>query len=353
MKLKLALAAAAFTAVLTTGTAVMTASASTAPGHDGHRIEQTENAAHSVIKANGPGVFPHSVDYNRQSKNFVVGSLKHSTISTVGLDGTVRTLVDDPSLVSVQAVRVDRDRQRVLAGNVDYGLADRSSKDTTFRVAGVGSYDLTGGRKHWYTDLAKVAADGKQHLIADVTVAPDGTAYAVDQLTPTVFRIDRNGHASVLLRSDLLKGTVDVPNFLSGIGMTGVAWTPDNRLIIAKADGSLVRVPLNHPERARKVELSKPLAALTAGIRVLPDGSIAAVSSGLLTGKPAQIQRVRPCGDWKYATVNVTDTVTAPVTSGIAAGPHESTFALSGGLPDLLMGKPNNGFTLTPVKVKN
>lgn len=58
MKLKLALAAAAFTAVLTTGTAVMTASASTAPGHDGPRIEQTENAAHSVIKANGPGCSP-------------------------------------------------------------------------------------------------------------------------------------------------------------------------------------------------------------------------------------------------------------------------------------------------------
>ncbi|AVZ74242.1 hypothetical protein SLUN_20800 [Streptomyces lunaelactis] len=351
MKLKLVLAAAAFTAVLTTGAAVMTAAASTESGRDGHRIEQTQETARAIINAKGPQVFPHSVDYNRQSKNFVVGSLKHSTISTVGLDGTVRTLVDDPSLVSVQAVRVDRDRHRVLAGNVDYGLADRSAKDTTFRVAGVGSYDLTSGKRRWYADLAAVAADGKQHLIADVTVAPDGTAYAVDQLTPTVFRIDRKGRASVLLRSDLLKGTVDVPNFLSGIGMTAVAWTPQNHLIIAKADGSLVRVPVNHPERARKVELSKPLAALTAGIRVLPDGSIAAVSSGLLSGKPAQIQRVRPCSQWKTATVTVTDTVTDPVTSGIAAGPKGSTFALSGGLPALLMGKPNNGFTLTSVAV--
>ncbi|MFE7778495.1 hypothetical protein ACFU5O_32355 [Streptomyces sp. NPDC057445] len=141
---------------------------------------------------------------------------------------------------------VDRDRHRVLAGNVDDGLADRSSKDTTFRVARVGSYDLTGGKRRWYADLAKVAADGKQHLIADVTVAPDGTVYAVDQHTPTVFRIDRNGRASVFLRSDLLKGTVDVPTFLSGIGMTAVAWTPQNHLIIAKAGGCLVRIPVKH-----------------------------------------------------------------------------------------------------------
>jgi hypothetical protein len=105
------------------------------------------------------------------------------------------------------------------------------------------------------------------------------------------------------------------------------------------------------PTQARAVRLANSLAALTAGIRALPDGSLAVVSSGLLTGEPAKIQRVRPEADWSAATVSVTDTVGDPVTSGITAGPARSTYALSGDLASLLAGKPGSGFTLTRVSV--
>ncbi|MFS7872570.1 hypothetical protein ACEYXF_04430 [Streptomyces asiaticus] len=54
--------------------------------------------------------------------------------------------------------------------------------------------------------------------------------------------------------------------------------------------GGLDGVPVKHPEKAQEVKLSAPLGSPTAGMRLLKDGSIAAVSSGLLTGKPAQIQ---------------------------------------------------------------
>ncbi|AEM87365.1 hypothetical protein [Streptomyces violaceusniger] len=353
MRLTLSAIAVVVAAVTTAGTALTTTTAAHAPRHQHIRVSgDIQPCPVHTIDAKGPRVFPHSVDYDARTGKFVVGSLAHSTISTVGRDGTVRTLVDDKDLVSVQAVRVDSRRHRVLATNVDYGLADRSAPSTKLSVAGVASYDATTGRRHWYVDLNKVADDGKQHLLADVTVAPDGTAYAVDQLTPTVFRIDRHGRASVLLRNDLLAGTVDIPDFLTGVGQTAVAWMPGDVLIIAKADGSLVRVPTRHPEQAGAVRLSGKLAALTAGLRVLPDGSLAAVSSGLLSGKAAVVQRVRPVDHWTSAAVTVTDTVTDPVTSGVSAGPRGSTYALSGGLAALLMGKPNDGFTLRPVTVK-
>lgn len=185
-----------------------------------------------------------------------------------------------------------------------------------------------------------------------MTIAPDGTAYAVDELTPTIFRIDRHGHASVLLRDDLLAGNLDIPGFLNGVGMSAVAWMPGNLLIVAMADGSLVRVPVHHPEQAAKVQLSTGLKTITASIRVLPDGSIAAVSSGLLSGQAAVVQRVRPAHQWKSATVTVTDTVTDPVTSAVTAGPGGTTYALSGGLAALLAGRPNDGFTLRRVNVR-
>ncbi|MEW1841954.1 hypothetical protein AB0392_28775 [Nonomuraea angiospora] len=284
----------------------------------------------------------------------MTGSLAHSTISSVDQKGRVRTIIEDKKLVSVQAVRVDSKGNRILAGNVDYGTADRSTDATKFKVAGVAAYAIGSGRRLWYADLNKVANDDKQHLVSDVTIAPDGTAYAVDQLTPTIFRIDRNGRASVLVRDDLLAGDLNIPNFLNNVGMSAVAWLPGNLLIVAKADGSLVRVPVDSPKKAVKVKvkLSTNLKALTAGIRVLPDKSLAVVSSGLLSGKAAVVQRVRPDRDWKSATVKVTDTVADPVTSSVTAGPGGRTYALSGGLAALLAGKPNDGFTLRPVNVR-
>ncbi|MGK9462973.1 hypothetical protein ACSLFT_23515 [Streptomyces sp. G6] len=40
----------------------------------------------------------------------------------------MRTFIDDPQIVSAQAVNVDRERGRVLVSNVEYGTADRSRK---------------------------------------------------------------------------------------------------------------------------------------------------------------------------------------------------------------------------------
>ncbi|AUH41998.1 hypothetical protein [Streptomyces sp. CMB-StM0423] len=357
-KLKIAIAGAALVAAAATGTALAangtsgaSASASvSSSGSERSGSEQSKEKTPLPIKADGPNVFPHSLDFDARSKTFFAGSLKQGKVFAVSPDGKVRTFIDDPELVSAQAVHVDRERGRVLVSNVDYGTADRSRKDAPFRVAGVGSYDLATGKQEWCTDLTAITLDGKQHLISDLTVAPDGTVYAVDELTPTVYRIDTEGRASVFLQSDLLQGKLDIPDFLDDVGMSAVEWVQGNLLIIAMADGSLVRVPVQHPEKAQPVKLSAPLASPAAGMRLLKDGSITAVSSGLLSGKPAQIQHIEPSDGWKEATVTVTDTVKDPVTNDVTAGPGGTTYALSGGLADLLAGKPNDGFTLTPVK---
>ncbi|MEK8172362.1 hypothetical protein NKH77_33290 [Streptomyces sp. M19] len=141
-KLKIALASAAVVAAVATGTALAAngssngsgsdASASSASGSgsgSGSGTEQSATKTPGVIKADGPNVFPHSLGYDAQTKTFLAGSLAHGTVSSVGQDGKVRTLIDDPELVSAQAVNIDRERNRVLVSNVDYGLADRSRKD--------------------------------------------------------------------------------------------------------------------------------------------------------------------------------------------------------------------------------
>lgn len=132
MRLKLSAITVALAATLALGTALTGATAAYAtPGHS-----HSCTPAPGIIAAKGPGVFPHSADYDPNSGTFVVGSLAHSTLSSVGPDGTVRTLVDDKDMVSLQAVRMDSARNRIVATNVDYGLADRSTPATKFRIAG-------------------------------------------------------------------------------------------------------------------------------------------------------------------------------------------------------------------------
>ncbi|MDT0265362.1 hypothetical protein RM844_03545 [Streptomyces sp. DSM 44915] len=359
-KLRLAIASAVLVAAAATGTALAANNSSDDPasaspraeaGERGEQAEESGPQTPEAIAVDGPNVFPHSLDYDAETNTFFAGSLAQGKVFAFGPDGQVRTHIDDPLLVSAQSILVDGERDRLLVSNVDYGTADRSDTESPFGIAGVGSYDLETGEQHWCVDLTGVALDGRQHLIADVTVAPDGTAYAVDQLTPTVFRIEPDGSAEVFLRDDLLQGALDIPDFLNDVGMSAVEWVEGDQLVITMADGSLVRVPVEAPEEARAVELSAPLSVPTAGTRLLSDGSMVAVSSGLLSGEPASIQRVVPDEDWTTATVNVTDTVEDPVTSDVTAGPEGTTYALSGGLAALLAGQPNDGFALTPVNV--
>ncbi|MFC3997099.1 hypothetical protein ACFOVU_14295 [Nocardiopsis sediminis] len=350
-KLKFVIAGAVSVAAVATGTAMAATMLPAGSGSEQPATVQPKEDTPTAdpIAVDGANVFPHSLDYDPESDTFYAGSLSQGKVFAFGPDGEVRTHIDDPLLVSAQAVQVDSERDRILVSNVDYGTSDRSDKDNPFGYAGVGSYDLETGEQDWCVDLRPLFEDGTKHLIADVTVAPDGTVYAVDQLTPTVFAVAPDGSAEIFLQSDLLKGTLDIPDFLDGVGMSTVDYVEGDQLIIGMGDGSLVRVPVDSPEEAQPVELSEPLTAPMAGVRVLEDGSLAAVSSGLLSGEPAQIQRVEPGDGWTEATVEATGTVEDPVTSDVTAGPDGDTYALSGGLADLLAGQPNDGFTLTPV----
>jgi hypothetical protein len=60
---------------------------------------------------------------------------------------------------------------------VDLGDGEKTTEATHLRLSGIGSYDLDTGARQWYVDPAALAGDGGQHLVNDLYLAPDGTAY--------------------------------------------------------------------------------------------------------------------------------------------------------------------------------
>lgn len=140
---------------------------------------------------------------------FLVGSLRHGTVSVVNRNGTVRTLVKDPKLVATVGIRVKGNLLYVT--NSDNGGSTKSSPKTNLKLAGLGIYDVRTGKRVRYVTLK---ADGAPHFANDVAVGPDGTAYVTDSLSATIFKVPLKGKPSVLVTDKRLGG--------DGFGLNGI-----------------------------------------------------------------------------------------------------------------------------------
>lgn len=294
----------------------------------------------ATIDVAAPNHFPEAVDWDARHRRFLVGSAGFGTISGVGLDGTISTLVSDPRLgPSVIGIRVDGRHGRVLAT----GLATDNSR------SGVGSYDLATGRPNWYVDLAALAGDGGPHFTNDVAVDADGVAYVVDGVAPLVYRIDRQGRASVLVRDDRLGPNGSLPGFQPKFGLVTVA-ALDGFLIVAKSDRTLWRIPLDRPARLSRVSVTGTLGDFVDGARVFPGGDLGVVSNGWFGATPSA-QRLRLSPDGRRATVVTTRPLADPLPTGISPGPDGTTYVLSGRLDLAFTGRPSEGFSLHTVRL--
>ncbi|MFD0278760.1 gluconolaconase [Kitasatospora sp. NPDC127111] len=325
------LVAAAATAVLLGTTAALPAAA--APAY----------RAPAVIEGHAPTLVPEGATWDQAHHRFLLGSLRHGTVSAVGTDGSVHTLVDEPgTLVSVIGLHVDQARGRVLLANGDNGVSERTSAATAGRLAGLGAYDTGTGRRLFYVDLAAVAGDGGPHFANDVAFGPDGTAYVTDSLAPIVYRVAVDGTASVLLRDERLAPRP------GGYGLNGIVHR-DGRLVIGKwDDGTLWQVPVHRPDALRQVEVRGDAGALLHldGLTGRPDGGIAGVTNALLgAGRDAEVE-LRSDDHWRTARLAAVRPSADPAPTAVTPGPAGATYVLSARLDLALGGKPTDAFTL-------
>ncbi|MFD0257021.1 gluconolaconase [Kitasatospora indigofera] len=337
------LVAAATTALLTAA-AIPAADAATTAKTAGGRPAAARHPA--VVDGHAPSLHPEGATWDAAHRRFLVGSLRHGTVSAVRPDGSVRTLVDDPgTIVSVIGLHADAARGRVLLANGDNGVGLRSSAATTGRLAGVGAYDLETGRRIFYTDLAAVAGDGGPHFANDIAFGPDGTAYVTDSRAPVVYRVGVDGRASVLLRDERLRAAPD------GYGLNGIVYQ-DGALLLGKYDdGTLWRVPVGRPAELRQVRLTGAagvpgaLAGLD-GLLAGRDGAVLGVTNGLgAPGRDAQLELRSPDG-WRTARTVAVHPSADPAPTAVTAGPAGGFYQLSGRMDLLFAGTTTDSFTL-------
>lgn len=292
-----------------------------------------------LITSEAATLHPEGVAWDPFRRTFLVGSVRHGTVSVVRANGTVDTLVDDGVMVSAIGVHVDAPRRRVLVAYQDPGVGTRTSEQTLLKQSGLGIFDLGTGALLHRVDLSAVPGGAGIHGANDVAIDSAGNAYVTDIAAGEIYRVDTAGRATLLLHNPDLLGR-------DGVGPNGIAWHPDGYLLVVRYDlGTVFRVPVGAPDQAQAVRLDQPVVG-GDGIALRPDGTLVVVINHLASPATESVAVLRSADGWASARTVARRSPwpdSAPTTAAVT---QHGTYVIDGRLPDLFAGTPSDGFTL-------
>ncbi len=210
--------------------------------------DQDQNNLPRQVILTQPGLFPEGIEFNPNTEQFLVSSLTRGTIGTVNDRGKYEPFVEDDDFVATIGIEVDDLRQRLLVCNSD---------PTNANLAALGIYDLRSGGRIAYADLGAISGNPEApHFANDVAVDLAGNAYVTDSFYPVIYKVDREGNASVFLQDAAFQSSA------GAFGLNGIIYHPLGFLVVAFSEtGTLYKLPLDDPEDFSKIEVDMPLGS--------------------------------------------------------------------------------------------
>lgn len=200
----------------------------------------------SALELDRPALYPETLELNPLTQQFLVGSVREGAVYQVAADGRTSKLVDDPRLVSVLGIAADGRNKRLWVTSSDLDASVKHAPEGPKHHAAVGVYDLTNGSALRWVDLSALVPHS-DHLMNGITLDLEGNAYVTDSFAAAIYKIDPEGHSSVLLQNEVFRG--------AGINLNGIVHHPDGFLLaIMKSSGRLYRVPLADPSKFSAVD---------------------------------------------------------------------------------------------------
>jgi len=252
-----------------------------------------------VVKINSPAQYPEGIEWDAARNRFLVTSLRKGEVGAVTDDGSYTVFANDPRMICSVGIELDPARDRALVCNSDGGAGEKSSKETTGKIAALAVFQLSTGNLIKYVDLAQGMEGG--HFCNDIAIGKDGTAYVTDSFSPVIYKVDTDYNASVLLKDDTFTG----PAF----NLNGIV-AKDNYLLVDKMNsGQLFKIPLDNPQSFSEVALPQKLEG-SDGMLWAADGSLLVITNdnahvGIATAtNPLNaVFRLTSDDDWKTATI--------------------------------------------------
>jgi len=295
-----------------------------------------------AITAQAPNLYPENLTWDPTRRAFLVGSARYGTISTVGLDGTVRELSPAFGIVSTLGIKIDLPRNRFVVAYTDYWIRQAMPLPQP-PTSGVAVFDLTTGRLEQRIPLFENGGSFANDLAVDAA----GTIYVTNSVSATIVRITPDGAVTPFVTDPRFATTTVGPN--------GIVWHPSGYLLLALYDkGTLFRIPTTGSPTVRQVDLPQPLIGVD-GLTLKPDGSVIAVSNsiGRVAGVEGGVDAVtvlRSRDGWRSA--RIAQRIEPWSISGptAAATTPYGDYVLSGHVYDLMTGQgPTPAFTLNRI----
>ncbi|KAK7273812.1 hypothetical protein RIF29_14875 [Crotalaria pallida] len=225
-----------------------------------------------VINFRSPNLYPEGLAWDPKGQHFLVGSLRHRTISAVSDAGVVETLISDISLpenVTILGLAVDPRNNRVLA-------ALHALKPLPPFNA-LAAYDLR-SRRRLFLSLLPSENDAVPAIANDVAVDFKGNAYVTNSGGNYIWKVNDKGEASIFSNSSrFTEHPVDRDARYDFCGLNGIAYVSNGYLLVVQSNtGKMFKVDAEDGT-ARHVLLNKDLKC-PDDVVLRPDGVVLVVS---------------------------------------------------------------------------
>jgi hypothetical protein len=131
------------------------------------------------VTFNATELYPEGIGYSNKNKSFYVSSLHYGKIGKVNNNGKYTVLVDDKEIVSAIGLLADEKANRVYVAVSDPGVSVKTNAATQMKLAKLGCYDMTTGKRIFMADLGALNPNGG-NFANDITKDTEGNVYVTN-----------------------------------------------------------------------------------------------------------------------------------------------------------------------------
>jgi sugar lactone lactonase YvrE len=200
------------------------------------------------LEFSAPDAYPEGIVFDSTANVYYVSSARNGAVGKVTVAGEYSVLHGDSSLKSTYGMKLRPGRNELVVCVGDANYSKITSPDTRYKMARLISIDAASGKKLSDIDLSGLVA-GK-HFPNDLTFDDEGNCYITDSYAHAIYKVAKDGKASVFAKSDLF--------VTEGIGLNGIVYHPGRFLIVDNSNtGGLYKIDINDPTKVSKIKINQ------------------------------------------------------------------------------------------------
>lgn len=259
---------------------------------------------------------PEGIEYNKNDRTFLLGSLNARPIIKIKPDGTYEDFTSgEPFPMSTAGLQIDYKHNRLLAAA--FNAAELFDGDpATKGVSNLRIYNLETGVMEKDINLSSLFPGANAYFANDIAVDDEGNAYISDWYAGVVYKVDLNGTPTVFWKNET--GIQSGPN--------GLDFHPDGYLLVSLvsvderglyANYGLVKIPVNNPKEAKVVDITNSGFTGFDGMVLTEKGNVVGVTNNGKTPGGNTLLELESKNNWESAEVINSKSMTASTTVAV------------------------------------